>query len=441
MTTQRPAATVSLPATIDDHPAFADRLAEVVAGVLGQVDLDSRSLRVESAASDEFVLAVGGRPALLGLSTAAADQDVLLDEISLRLLRRLELWEPDDGPLRGVNHYLAQLGMGPHTRVTSDEPVIVAGEQEMDHAPDTIELEVPAEVARHAKERDIEAVVRLRRDVFARTGVELPDVFVTLSEPRLRRIRIRLNATSVTVRTVPPGSDWGYVVNCLQRVLEGRVHWFVRREQVERTLDNLWYVVPDLVESCRRCYPSDVLTACLRELVRHGQSLRNLTRIMWLLLDLGSADPGPDHFLMAETPLPVNGHANRPVHTHPVALASRVRKCIREEEWRVGALERSDPAARLSGAAEAGLVAATDSGGIAPWEWAAVAEYASLGRPRVVVVRSIEAITPVSDALQCVADPPDVIASQELPPDVRMTALPVAAIGAESPSLPRPIHE
>jgi hypothetical protein len=59
----------------------------------------------------------------------------------------------------------------------------------------------------------------------------------------------------------------------------------------------------------------------------------------------------------------------------------------------------------------------------------------------VVVVRSIEAITPVSDALQCVADPPDVIASQELPPDVRMTELPVAAIGAESPSLPRPIHE
>jgi hypothetical protein len=118
---------VSLPATIDDHPAFADRLAEVVAGVLGQVDLDSVSLRVESAASDEFVLALGGRPALLGLSTAAADQDVLLDEISLRLLRRLELWEPDGGPLRGVNDYLAQLGMGPHTRVTSDEPVIVVG--------------------------------------------------------------------------------------------------------------------------------------------------------------------------------------------------------------------------------------------------------------------------------------------------------------------------
>jgi hypothetical protein len=114
----------------------------------------------------------------------------------------------------------------------------------------------------------------------------------------------------------------------------------------------------------------------------------------------GSSPDQRSWWSVAETPLPVNGRANRPVHTDPVALASRVRKCIREEEWRVGALERSDPNAKRDC-----VVGAL--------------------RPRASKPRWRS----------------DVIASQELPPDVRMTELPIAAIGAESPSLPHPIHE
>jgi hypothetical protein len=81
---------------------------------------------------------------------------------------------------------------------------------------------------------------------------------------------------------------------------------------------------------------------------------------------------------------------------------------------------------RLSSAVEAGLVGAIDREDIAQWEWAAVQEFATLGRPEVLVVRSIEAIAPVFDAMRCLADRPEVIASAELPPDAVLSDVPVA---------------
>jgi hypothetical protein len=268
-------------------------------------------------------------------------------------------------------------------------------------------------------------MINLRKDVFKRTGVELPDVRVSLTEPRLRRIRVGLNSTFVTVRTVPADAGWGYVMQSLERALAGRLHWFIRKEQVGRILEDLWYVVPDLVESCRLCYPLDVLTACLRELVRHGQSLRNLNRIMWLLLDLGSAESGPDHFLMAETPLPDSRRGVVAASGDPVALASRIRRCVHEEAWRVRAAQPLGGSGRLSADLERALVDANKAD-VALWEWAVLEEFAALDHPEVLVVRDVGAIGPVFDALQCLPEPPAVISSQELPPDTRLSEMPVA---------------
>lgn len=427
MSSSRPVAEVTLPRTIVDPAEFATHLREVVAGVLGDVDLAPGSLRVKATDDDLFMLTVGGRPALVELSTTA-DTDALLDKVALRLLRRLDLWSPTRSPLRGVDHYLMQLGMGPVGSTGGDEPAAVEGERLLDlEAPAEIRLEVPAGVARQVEEPDTDAMINLRKDVFRLAGVELPEVRVTLTEPQLRRIRIGLNSTFVTVRDVPPDAGWGYVIDSLRRTLEGRLHWFIRMEQVERTLEDLRYVVPDLVDSCRLCYPTGVLTACLRELVRHGHSLRNLNRIMWLLLDLGSGESGPDHFLMAETPLPRPGHATAATSRDPVALASRIRKCVREEAWRVGVAEPLGRAGRLSPEIEHGLQEASDVEEAARYEWSALTEYAELGGPDVVLVRSVEAIGPVFDALQCLPAPPKVIASQELPPDTELADVPVAA--------------
>ena len=59
MISGRPVATASLPSTIHDHATFAAGLAEVIAGVLGEVELAPGALQIEPT-DDQFVLTVAG---------------------------------------------------------------------------------------------------------------------------------------------------------------------------------------------------------------------------------------------------------------------------------------------------------------------------------------------------------------------------------------------
>ena len=425
----RPAVTVSLPAELADFGLLRAGLIEMLNAVVR--DPDPLDATVEPSDDGVVRICVDQRPALVGLLRDPSSDDELVDEVSSRLLRRLPLWYAGRGLRDGARHYLADLGRDVPWLTTDHSSTaswLDEAERVLNDATSSLTIEVPAYVARRISHSGLSAMARLRRELFERTGVNLPDVGVVLTEPTLRRIRLRLNDVAVTVRHVPPDADWTDVVGWLARVVEPRMHWFLRMSEVDRALDDLSYLVPDLVGAVRACYSIETLTATVRLLLRHGANSRNLSRVLWLLLELGTAESGADHFLMAETPLLARSDDDgRGAGDDPIVLMSRVRKRIAEEAWRVGLVTSPDPSGRLSAGVEELLAGSPGPAERAHAEWRAIEEFVEIGGPSTVVVRSMAAIGPVFDVLQAVPEPPVVIAAHELPPDVVLSSVRVAS--------------
>jgi hypothetical protein len=315
-----------------------------------------------------------------------------------------------------------------------DQPVPDRAEAAIDTvSPDEIVLEGPAAVLRRMSGDERDLVPRLRHRVLADCGVRLPDIRLVPASAPDPVLRLRIHDLVVPVGSIGADARWSDVVGCLSRTVGRRLHWFLRQRDVAAALEDLGYLMPDLVQSGNERYRLATLSAVLREVLRHGGSIRNLGRIILLLLDLGGPAPGPDRLALAEHPRrPLSGasrNSGSPAETDPVILAALLRKARAEESWRIGTLRLPRRTGRLSRGTEEALTelwSGTDRSALAAAEWAALAEMAQLDAPELVVTRSIRAVPAVGWCLQALPHPPRVVASHELPPDADLAGLRVA---------------
>ena len=248
------------------------------------------------------------------------------------------------------------------------------------------------------------------------------------TDQRPGTVRLRLNDVTLPARHLGDDATWLDVVDYLGTELAARRHWFVRMRNVALVMDrDLTYVFPDLVAVADANYSRSQTTACLRELVRGGRRMRNIPRILWLMLEAGGSPAGSDILRMSESPLLPKVRHRPAAESDPILQAVRVRKLGAEEDWRLGNYRAPRNAVRLAIDIEERLVAASGAEDLAQAEWAAVRALSAAPEAQHVVTRTVEALDPVRDAVQAVENVPRVVASHELPPDADLAALPVLA--------------
>ena len=395
-----------------------DLVGDVVADLCGR---DCAHEVVVTPSDGRFVVTVNDRPAVVILQ--AQTEESLRRQLGDRLARRLALLRGNGDRTRGVSDYLADLGFAPARGTTpaSRRPpfskVVQEAEALMAHEPPRpMTVEVAQATLRHTTGSDRDLLVGLRQRIFSRSGVELPDLVITPTDAAAGTVRVRVNDITLPATRLP-NARWADVVAHLESVVEPRLHWLLHGSQVKDAFDGLSFLTPDLIGGALQCYPIPVLTGCLRELLRGGGSIRNLSRIAWQLLELGGGSPPTGTLLLTESPLlPSPRTPARPL-TDPIALASRVRGGVADEEWRIGTTAHRRPA-RLSARAERGLLAADGPDAVAQAEWQVVEE-ALASEADTLAVSTVSVIGRVEQAVQALPVPPRVAALAEFPIDLR----------------------
>jgi hypothetical protein len=352
----------------------------------------------------------------------------LLDEVLPRMLRRLGLLAGTAGS-GSTSDYLTALGCRVPPGTSADGfDVDVAEKLIDDRFGEQILIEVSERTMRRVEGDEARAMVALRETEARKWGVAYPDVRVVPTDRPAGTIRLRLNDVTLPARRLGEDATWADVVHHLRTVLESRRHWFVRTRYVAQIMDkDLVYFFPDLVAVADANYSRAQMTACMRELVRGGRRMRNIPRILWLLLEAGGSPAGSDILRMSESPLLPKARHRPSADRDPIVQAIRVRKLGAEEDWRLGNSRPPQAAVRLVANIEERLVAKGPVEDLALAEWAAVRALAARPGVRHVVTRTVEALGPVRDALQPLGDVPQVISSHELPPDADLGVLPVLA--------------
>ena len=270
------------------------------------------------------------------------------------------------------------------------------------------------------------ALVSVREALYTQTGVQFPDVRIVPTDQPPHVVAIHLNHVRLPEFRVAEESGWQDVVPALGGILRAFAPWFLHVGDVRTARTQLGDVLPDLISLSRSLYPDPLLSACLRSLMVHGDSIRNLPRILWLLLEAGAIDPADDRVLLAESPhLPSAGTAPV-VQRDPELLASALRKVVAEDAWRVGAPGPGDPCVCLPSEVERSLIEPADADALAHAERQAVAMLSSVDRPFQVAAHSARALRPLRYALLALPEPPRVVASQELPLDQEMQPVPAS---------------
>lgn len=354
-----------------------------------------------------------------------------------RVQRRLPLLGGCGIAPRSTAAYLMLVGC----RITPDTPVdrlyVEDAEQRIsDRSDEHIVLWVAVETMRPGAGADAAsvyadaaAVAELRDAEFERSGVIYPDIRVELTDAPPGVVRLQLNDVRLPERNLGNDAGWADVVAHVRRELASRRHWFVRMHHIVRHLtQDLRYVLPELVAVSEENYPLAQIAACMRELVQSGRRMRNIARILWLLLEAGGPPAGRDILRISEAPLlpKVRRRAEAAVAADdPIVQAIRVRKLAAEEDWQHGNHRPLQHPVRLAADIEDRLLASNDIEALARAEWAAVRALSTKPEARYVVTRSVHALAPVRAALQAVERVPRVVASHELPPDSNVAAVPI----------------
>jgi hypothetical protein len=148
--------------------------------------------------------------------------------------------------------------------------------------------------------------------------------------------------------------------------------------------------------------------------------VKNLPRILWLLLETCATSAGPDRVRLAEAPLLAGPHDTSPPIGDAEVLAAELRQRITEEQWRLGIDLDLDKPIRLPSDVEEVLVGPLPT----PRAVAATQRFLrGLGQTAgtgPVVTRSAAALRPARAALQAVPQPPRVVWSSEIPPGIHL---------------------
>jgi hypothetical protein len=397
----------SLPSAVADD--LKEELRRYLSALLSQFGLDRDPVIIAAAGSDptEATLSIDRRPVAHLRTDHLRPEDVaesLYDGVMSRILRRLSLLADPSTDPRSTSAYLMMLGCRVPPGTAADSFDVEAAEGLIDDRPDDhIALEVAAPTMRRLHGDEARAMVELRTAEFRERGVVYPDVRVEPTDDLPGSVRLRLNDVTLPVRRLGEHAGWTDVVHSLHAELAARRHWFVRMRQVRDLMDkDLVYVLPDLVAVAEANFTRAQITACVRELVRAGRRMRNVPRILWLMLEAGGGFPAKSDILrLSESPLLPKVRHRPSASPDPVVQAVRVRKLAAEEEWRLGNYRPLTQAVRLHPDIERRLLAKDGLEALARAEW------------------------PVRAALQAVEKVPRVVASHELPPDADLQALPI----------------
>jgi hypothetical protein len=382
------------------------------------------------AGSPDVAISINGRPLALTPAHIVVDSDRPADVVYQRAmhgtLRRLPLLLGEQAK-PGVAAYLLGVGCAVPKELTDTGPDIVAAERVFDEvAPRKIVLEVAAETMRRVDDAGRMALAAARETEFLKRGVRYPDVRVEVVDGRPGTLGMRLNDVTLPLMTLPDDAGWADVVRRLMADLEARRHWFIRLSEVDRTLwSDLERLFPELVAATLRAFSREEIVACLRELLRSGRRIRNVPRIMALMLEQGDAHGKLDVLRLSESPLTPRGGHRTGSGRDPLVLAARVGKLAAEESWRLGRAPVISHVRRLDADLEARLLAGAHEA-----EWEVVRALTEDREANRIVTRTIEAIGPVRDAVQALEKPPRVLASQELPPDADLDLFTVVGEGA-----------
>jgi hypothetical protein len=424
----------SLPGGLDAKvvTALMTSVETLLVGIAQQLDLpDHFKLDQQEPPAEPGLgtLSIGGRPAAVFRCPVDAHLDdvrTIANEVATRATGRLRLLARDGSTgATPVAAYLADLGV-PRPDLAADAMLDMEwAEAHLDQArPCEIGLEVSAATLRRAPGDDARAMGELRRRELLTYGVQFPNVWLLPTDEPAGTVRLQMNAVSLPTHWLGDQAAWTDVVEYLGHELHLRRHWFVRLSDVrERISGDLVYYFPELVAITRDNFSDEALTGCLRELVTAGGPIRNLPRILWLLLEQGTPHAGKDSVRLAESPLLPKARSRPAAERDPVVLAARVRKLAIEEAWRLGNFVQPTPAVRLTDEAETAITQATSAAELGPAEWAVVRAAMQAPDAEVVVTRTIEGIAPVRSALQSLPRTPRVMASHELPPDADLSTM------------------
>jgi hypothetical protein len=286
-------------------------------------------------------------------------------------------------------------------------------------APRTIIVELAQATLRKSEETTQRELLKTREEIYFQTGVHFPDVILKIEDLRPEVAHVELNQVRLPGVRMSTDAGWRDVVRVLNDSLRAHIQWFLRTEDAEAARSVLSSTLPDLVRLSRYFFEAPLLTACLRSLVRNGDNIRNLQRILWLLLEAGAAQAGTDCVRLGSAQLRYAASGPQ-VQRDPDVLASALRRWVTAEAWQVGAPTDGPPIVRLPPELEATLIEPADAAALAEAEWRAVRAIGAVGGPSRLVTHSVDALRPVRDALSALPDPPQVMASMEFPPDTEL---------------------
>jgi hypothetical protein len=297
-----------------------------------------------------------------------------------------------------------------------------------DPPPERLRLEVPLDILRRVNPGDDELVVAMRARLHERTGVLLPDLDLAVAEragahgaeladARGAGVRLWVNDVRVArraehvhaARGAAPADTLEEVVDWATGELSARAAWLVSESGTEEELNALALRSPRLEEALRSAYSVRDLTRCLRELVTGGDSVRNLARIVWLLVER-AADRAQD---LAEGQAAVD----------PVVLASAVRQRRNADNWTGRVPTPQGPWLPLDEKVETALLDSDPARvGWGMWSVAEAVVGTGTERPPTVVVERAAAIPLARRAMQAagVSGPPRVVASAEVTLDAEL---------------------
>jgi hypothetical protein len=280
-------------------------------------------------------------------------------------------------------------------------------------APSAMYIEVSEHTLRNTDvRRDANALVEARRRIYQDTGLIYPDVDLAPTATPPGTVRVWLHDIPVTPPPLPETATWADVVSALEAVLRPHASWFVRSSTVSEQRRGLAPTVPELVElSCARDTDAAV-AAVVRSMVGNRDSVRNLPRLLWLLLDAEPASTRSNTVLLAE-PSDEDGGPSR---SDPALVASGVRRRVHEEQRLGRSVEAEDTRAPLDPGVEERLLLGRGAEAFRDAEWELVRSLVTAPHVDTVVVRSPRALQTVRGTLSALVSPPRVVAVQELGP-------------------------
>jgi hypothetical protein len=300
----------------------------------------------------------------------------------------------------------------------SESTAAAVGEVVLDNlAAPTITLQLPSSTLRRAHGADVKQFPQVRVALYEDTGVQFPDLKLDIVDDEVAPIRLKAN--DVWLKTgVAGGADWRAVAAAVKAILKAHAPWFIRRNDVAIQRKRRVDVVGSLVELSRATYSDAVVAASLRALVRSGQNVRNLQRVLWLLHDTVDG-PNAIRFAGSAADVPTDSRDD------PESLAARVRARIADEAWRTNAPTRPGPYLALT-AEDGNSLLSSDPARRAKIERLVVATYREAGEAGEVglaVAPWAAVVAPLRYALGAMAAPPPVVSVQELPLDAPIRTL------------------